>query len=453
MRGKFLFLPPFLLACAVYLSNLSRPGLFYDGYLYAAMGRNMLLRNNFLIPHLNEFVYNKFFHHTPLFFILEAFFFKIFGASYASSRAFVSLFSLSSVVLVFFFLSSKSSFWGLLASLALALMPPLMKKTSFPNIDPLLMLSTFLSSVFFLWGIQSPHWRYWILGGLFFGGSLLLKGPLAFFFPLSVLIFLFLKKKEGKRWIFSPQIFTLFSLGVLLFSIWPMALFFNGEFGLFQKYLNFTFVKTAWEGRGQAPTSFLTYFKFLILHTNLFFFLFLYGSFKSFQGNEDTPKFFTIHAWTVLLLLSLSSFKYSHYLMQIYPSMAIVLSYPWYKKLSRYRSFLSLPPLALALILAVFLNLSSDRSKGSRDRPIFEARKRFNEKGISPKKWLIYKDSYPFWNLNNLNAWEDRSFTEKIHHFSPLPPGTVLLVKNQYKNEIPKSLKSFQVENYTFFFP
>lgn len=228
---------------ALYLVGLNDRGMFHDGYLYAAFGKHALTLDKWLIPHLSQSTYAEFFHHTPFLFIFEGLFFKIFGVSYASARLFVLFFLFVTAFYFFSFLKKeKKHVHALVWAILFLTLPPLLKKSRFPNIDLPLMLFTTLSLVEAYKAIAYEKVNRWWSSGLFFGFALLTKGPLAFHIALVLFLFIAIEKKWSllKQW----RVWAGFSLGLFMFALWPIALNIYGRIDIFHQWINFIFVES-----------------------------------------------------------------------------------------------------------------------------------------------------------------------------------------------------------------
>ena len=65
---------------AVFISFGVYKGEFLDGLTYASISRNLAVnKGSFFELYYNAYLYPKFYEHPPLFFIIESFFFKLFG--------------------------------------------------------------------------------------------------------------------------------------------------------------------------------------------------------------------------------------------------------------------------------------------------------------------------------------------------------------------------------------
>ena len=424
-------------------------GFFADGYLYAVYGKNAAFKGKWLVPHLNEALYPEFDHHTPFLFIIEGLFFKLFGASFVSARIFASIFYLGTGLFLFRFLKQSTKIVPYFPIFLFLTIPPLFKKVRFPNLDIALMLTFFLAFVCYQVQLKSNEKKYYYLAGLMFGFSMLIKGPVAVLIPIAVVIDLLIQKRLD--YLKSPHAWFGLILGFMIFSFWPLSLFLGGKFYIFEQWFNFTFLHTIRDARGTGEP-FYTYFLFLLRNAPLWFLLGLIGlkSMKKSPVLGSASVFFL----TILIFFSIPKFKYSNYLIPMYPFMAIVggnfleevLGENAKRKIQKFLSFL-IPVSALCLLIFPLT------TKIRRDPEIFVIKKALKERELFPKKWTIVANGYPFYALAALNEWIDGSLTyQKANPEVNNCSDCVFLVKNEtllkFKNLNP-SFKAFAVlKNY-----
>ena len=402
-------------ALVIYLQQAWVPGFFQDGYLYAALGKHAASQGHWLVNHLTDATYAEFFHHTPFVFILEGLFFKVFGASYLSARIFSALFPLVTMIVLYKWIKKeKGEVTAFLVCLFFVFLPPVMKKVRFPGMDMPLMLFTLASIMFYYRAYVENLKKYWLGCGVFFGLALLTKGPMALFIPLAILLHLLWTKKLRRLGSITPWGSLL--LGLMIFSLWPLALKLTGQFAIFEKYFYFTFVHTVAQGRGVSEFTFFQCLLFLIKQTAPWLILTVFSIYLSLKvrSKDDLLKLF-ISLWVAVLVpLSLVKFKYSHYMMPMYPAYAFLAAYPIsflskniIKKI--YQGFVYVTVI-MTLVLLMFPLTAEIR----RDPEIFEIRKLIDIMPVKPDTWGIVNDIYPFWALTNLNAFHDHSNTHEL---------------------------------------
>mgnify|MGYP003974948359 CR=1 FL=1 len=382
------------------------PGFFHDGYLYAEMGKNAS-NGHWLVPHLNSAVYAEFYHHLPLIFILEGIFFKIFGASFITARIFAGLFSfITLAVLMDWVRKEKGEKLAWLTGMMMTFTLPLIKKSRFPNMDLPLMLFTLVSLRFYFK-------KSWLLCGVFFGLALLTKGPMGLFIPIIIFIHIFLTKNLTLLKSYRPWIGL--SLGFLIFALWPFALALNGKISIFYSWFDFTFRHTITDARG-TETSVFTYFIFLLRNCLPIFIGAIY-SFWYYKKENLHCSFFLLMGTlflSYLLLLSIPEFKYSHYLIPLYPAMALLAAFGL-KNISE-EVEIKIKGIYKGLVILVTLTLLTFpvTTKIRRDPEIYKLKSLFEQAKQTPKVWKIIDGIYPYWSLNNLTSWHDLGLVQQV---------------------------------------
>jgi 4-amino-4-deoxy-L-arabinose transferase-like glycosyltransferase len=381
------------------------PGFFSDGYLYSVFGKNAAEDGFWLVPHFTDYVYSEFTHHIPLTFILEGLFFKVFGASYVSSRIFASFFYLGSFAVLYQLFRKYRETFAFWTCFLFLSTPPLFKKVRFPNTDISLMLFCLLGFYFFL--KTKEHKKWWYLNGVFFGLALLTKGPLAFLIPLAQLISLFWNTRARELQKLTPWLGLV--LGFVVFGLWPLGLYSIDKFYIFEKWFTFTFVDTI-VGARNGGSPFYTYFLFLAKKAPLWFFLALFGVWKTFKLKSEaslTIKSAATYFLVCLIGLSIPKFKYSNYLILLYPYMSIMaalglqalLSEKWEKKTRKF--VIGIIPIA-GLVLLIFPLTNKTR----RDPELHKVLEVLSATKRIPSKILILGDLYDYWSMTGKLAFE-----------------------------------------------
>ncbi|GAB4019747.1 MAG: hypothetical protein Fur0010_22020 [Bdellovibrio sp.] len=412
-RSKIALLIFFLFA--LYFVGINDRGMFHDGYLYAAYGKHAITMNRWLIPHLSHTTYAEFFHHTPFLFILEGLFFKFVGVSYASARIFILLFLIVTAFYFFGFIKrEKGHLVAVLWLLFFLLLPPLLKKSRFPNIDLPLMMFTTLSLVCAFQAITKEKNKYWWGSGFMFGLALLTKGPLALHIALVIFLFLVIEKKLFLLKKIVP--WAAFLFGFALFALWPLGLKIYERMDIFYQWVHFIFVESIFEGRGEK-SPFLTYFKFLLVNAPLWSLLIIFGFYQIKKKTliPDALYRFSLLWFAALIIpLSFMGLKYSNYLIPAYPAFALLSLYPILKlRLDVQKKIVlwSMPIVFIGLAGSLFYNF---KYKSYRDEVIYEAIDYAREKNLPMRNWILYNDCYPFFSLQNLLAFEASASVHQI---------------------------------------
>lgn len=457
---SFFFLA--LLGILLWAQNAWVPGFFQDGYLYAAFGKNAALKNTWLIPHLSSATYPEFGQHIPFFFLLEGLFFKICGASYLSARIFATFFTFATLCSIFLWAKRFGLKYAYFSSLLFLLIPPLIKKTRFPNMDLPLMLFIFLSLICAYQAIVENQKKYWPICGVFFGLALLTKGPVALSIPLALFIFLIVIKKIKLLLDYLPWVSLI--LGFLLFSLWPLSLYFIDRLDIFYDYLKTVFLDTAILARGQ-PSPFYTYFVFFAKNIAPWFLSLVVSLYFLIKSKNDalfkTPLIFWFSYFIpTIFVLSFAKFKYSHYLIMLYPAIALLASWPIVHFLSE-RKYIFIKDKMIpfvAIFLALIFSIFPIGNQSKRDPEIFETLNLFKNLSNGPQSIGIVNEAYPYFALANLMGFHQgplvflASLETIKNQINQLPLDTTLkrLEGDQFKGNLNLLDWSFFINNRDF---
>ena len=377
------------------------PGFFHDGYLYGAFGKNAAELGHWIVPHHSPFSYPRFEQHLPTVFILEGLFFKVFGTSYTSARIFISIFYLLTGFGIFKMLNEREEKrLGYYSLFLFFIIPPLMKKVRFPNLDIPLMCTVFWGFYFYLKALDGRK-NSWYLTGLFFGLSLLIKGPMGALLPIGIVLHL----------IFSKSLINLknihawggLGLGFFLFALWPISLYLTDNFQIFLDWYKFTFVITLGKSRGVAEP-FYTYFVFLLKQAPLWLGLLLLSLYKIRKNSLHFAS--TVFFFGLLVILSIPKFKYSNYLIPLYPFMAIgaafgvkCLGEKIYDKLHHFF-------VGLIFLISLVLLIFPLTNKSKRDSGIHDLKEILQATRVPIKRWINVTGVYSGGALTSINAFE-----------------------------------------------
>ncbi|WP_127717875.1 glycosyltransferase family 39 protein [Halobacteriovorax sp. HLS] len=391
-----------------YFHALNVQGFFHDGYLYAALGKNFPWES-WLIPSQSTTEFREFAHHPPLFFILEGLFFKIFGHNFWQARLFGLIWIFATFAVLFYFLSTRfNKVLAFFSSFLLLLIPSLMKKSRFPNMDQALLFSYTLCLLLYFEAWTKKSSRLWACSGCAWGLSLLIKGisgvlllPLIFMHQVYV--------NRSLKFLLRKNIWIAFMCGLAVFSIWPLALLAIGRYDIFSEYLDFQLFNTAIGGRGQNDINHFIYPLHLIKNSPHITILFLWSLYLLFK-NEIT-KFREFYLFNLICFLSyviplsFMKFKYSHYLIPIYPSFTIMASYPILLKVKfNEKGFLKVWSGVLVIAFIALFPMGTT-NKVRRDKEIFETSYSFDKLKKIPSEWIIVDESYSYWAISGLSSF------------------------------------------------
>lgn len=317
-----------LLALPMLLQNLWVPGMHPDGLIYAAASKNAANHGHWFVPFINKSYFPEFFEHPPFFVMYQAVLFKIFGVSWTVARLSNIILALLTIFHLRAFLKKFSTpqiaQW---AAVIMLLSIPFVKKSRFPNMDIGLTLFSMLTFFHYYQALISDHWKQWLKVGLFLGLAFLMKGFPALFIPLACFIHILWIRRYNL--LISPKVWSSIIIGVLIFSIWPALLYFQGKGYGFELWLNKQFFGTVVNSRGVQESSYLLYIKELSKTTLPWFLLSIFATIKAIKIEKRDHWIFLAIIWflSILLPFSLINFKYSHYILPLYPALAVIAAY------------------------------------------------------------------------------------------------------------------------------
>lgn len=387
------------------------PGFFHDGYLYAAFGKNAAEQGKWLVPHLSDYAYPRFEQHLPTFFILEGLFFKVFGSSFVTARIFVSLFFLITGMGLYRWCRNKEGrVFSYYALFFFFIIPPLMKKVRFPNLDIPLMCTIFWGFYFYSKARMISSWKNWLLVGFFFGASLLIKGPMGALLPIGIVSH-FVLSKDFKILATVKSWGGLF-FGFLIFGLWPLSLYLTNNFDIFLDWYKFTFVITIGKSRSVGEP-FYTYFWFLLKQTPIWMILTFIAVYKE-RKNE---KFILPFAFFIgiLFFLSVPKFKYSNYLMPLYPYLGICTAYGFKNLGDRFFKSTHKGFVGLSFVAALILLIFPLTTESKRDRGLHQFKDVLHYSQVKPEHWLNVSCIYSGIALSSINAFESGTPTSCPH--------------------------------------
>ncbi len=331
-RGEdYLLLLGLMAICALlFLWDLGGRSLWEtDEARYAEIAREMLLRGDWISPHLN---YVKYFEKPPLTYWLVALSFKLFGISSFSARLTPAVFGTLTVAALFFL---GRRMWnaraGLFAGLCLATSLMFLALSRVLLVDMVLCFGVTLA----LWGAwalrQGAAWgRYAFWGGCAVG--LLTKGLLGPGLPIMVAV---LYGALAGEWVWLKNLARLRGLAFFILLCMPWLLLISLANPEFPKYFfideNLGRLLTTQHQRYQP-----FYFYLLLLPAAFFPWVALtpWALAASWPGRawrsaENRPWLFAA-VWflSLLIFLSLSRSKMVHYALPMLPALALTLGQP-----------------------------------------------------------------------------------------------------------------------------
>jgi len=187
-----------LLSAILCLSGLGSRDLWDpDETRYAAVAQTMMLRGDWIVPHINGTIYAE---KPPLSFWLMAGCFKLFGTNETAARLPSALAGILTTLAVF--LLAERCFGvrgGFIAGVAAATAPALTQLSRWAIMEPMLTLCIVLASYFLFVGVEeTPRRRFaFPVAGLAMGAGLLIKGPPALLPILVILVYAAVTRQIG----------------------------------------------------------------------------------------------------------------------------------------------------------------------------------------------------------------------------------------------------------------
>ncbi len=421
----------FILALILLCQQIWVPGFFHDGYLYAALGKNAASEGHWLIPKLSDVTYTRFNHHPPLYFMIEGLFFKLFGSDWTQARLF-------GVIWVFLWIfgmrrllvRKTDVLTGDLFSLLLILMPDILKKARFPNLDFALAL---MCGVALLLVWREKRVVRWMISGLLLGLGFWIKGIALFIFGPIFAINLLIDREKLRT--LGPYLTIVVMLAIA--GLWPLLLWSTDNWDIFTGYLDMQFTHTAIEGRGESMP-FYTYIVHVLTTMSHLILLTIWGVYlerSKFLKNELTL-LGAVWFLTGLILLSVMKFKYSHYLIPYYPGLALLalpgLRDVYDRSREKFGSYLGAITVLAALALLIFPLTTKTR----RHVELIGIEEELAWRKIKVEKFYLVDDAYEFWSTTNYVAYRFNKSVEGLAKvdIDKLPAGIYLLISH------PKSL-------------
>ncbi len=329
MRSRFFPQDYILIWLALVLMGLScRPLTPVDETRAVSVAWEMWQRGDFLVPHLNGLPYS---HKPPLFQWCIHLFWSLFGVSEGNARLVAPLFALGNLVLT---ASLSRRLWPddetspKMAPLILLGLPVWALWTSLTLYDMLATFFTLLALHGIIRAAQGGTRLGWMMTALAIGAGILSKGPAILIMILPPALFApwWLESRPENGW---RNWFVLalgaFLVGVLIALAWAIPAGFSGG----EEYRSLIF----WgQTAGRISHSFAHdrpfWWYFTVLPMVCLPWIFWPPLWRSAKGLAlDTGlRFCAVQSLTALALFSMVSAKQIHYLLPIFPALALLAS-------------------------------------------------------------------------------------------------------------------------------
>ncbi len=333
----------------------SYPLLDVDETRYVDMARSMFNSKDVMTLYLNgEFFFEK----PPLYFWLECFSFKIFGAvSEFSARVPIVLLSLVPAGLLFLLcVKAKNQKFAVITSATLFTSLEYIFLTKMAILDSV-MTSFVVSSVlcyFSTFYVEEKNKKYfWILTYVFSALAVLSKGIPGIAIPMITIVvstIVFKTYKETLKYSWGIIIFLLIILPWHLIMLKMYGSLFFDEYIIKHHLLKFL-------GSDVIHRTQPWYFYIMTLLWGLFPHIFVAFAqivdFKEFKFSDKFFKLNLIAAISILVFFSLSGAKLITYILPIYPFLAVLIGAGWYNYIENGNKKVNLALVSLNVFLSI----------------------------------------------------------------------------------------------------
>ena len=439
-----------ILSVALLLLGITIAGRHYippDETRYLSVAWDMWLHHDFLVPHLNHLPYS---HKPPLLFWLINLGWLVFGVNDWWPRLIPFLFSLGSIFLVRKIadkLWPKNNEVGYIASLLLLASSVWAVYSSALMFDMMLTFFTCLGILGMVISLKEKNQNGFIYLALAFAGGLLAKGPtiLLQLLPLAATAPWWMKEKTivWKSWYRSFALSFLVGAAILL--CWAIPAGISGgtqyQHDIFwgqtaNRMVNsFAHNRPQWWYLEMAPLLIFPWF-FVPSFWKLIFQ-------KSPRQMSEGLKFSLAWFFPVFIAFSLISGKQVHYLLPIYPALALMIASEFYriKKITWFdHAFMGLPLIAAG---AIFYYLANS---GRMD----DAAPWMNSLPIESSFILILGGLFIFiWKTKNTLTFLWKLVTANILLISVMFLGVIYHTGNAYDlREVSRTIKLIEDKNF-----
>ena len=439
-----------IVAIAAFLLAISIAGRHYippDETRYLSVAWDMWLHHDFLVPHLNHLPYS---HKPPLLFWLINLGWFVFGVNDWWPRLIPFLFSLGSIFLVKKIANKlwpKNNEVGYIASLLLLASSVWAVYSSALMFDMMLTFFTCLGILGMVISLKEKNQNGFIYLALAFAGGLLAKGPtiLLQLLPLAVTAPWWMKEKTivWKSWYRSFALSFLVGAAILLCWAIPAGISGGAQYqhDIFwgqtaNRMVNsFAHNRPQWWYLEMAPLLIFPWF-FVPSFWKLIFQ-------KSSRQMSEGLKFSLAWFLPVFIAFSLISGKQVHYLLPIYPALALMIAseFDRIKKITWFdHAFMALPLIAAGTIFYYLANSSR----------MDDAAPWMNSLPIESSFILILGGLFIFiWKTKNTLTFLWKLVTANILLISVMFLGVIYHTGNAYDlREVSRTIKLIEDKNF-----
>ena len=433
-------------AIVLFMQQSWVPGFHPDGYIYAGLSANTI-KGNWLVPHFSTYNYDTFHMHPPFMFMLNGLFFSIIPKSWEAARFVGSIWSILAILILFKWIKSEKgrqlAFW---VAIFYIINPHVMKLTRSPNLDIFLAFEMTCAFGFYWFAYTRGKLWHWLAVGAVFGATMMTKGPPAASIPAGIFLHLFLTKSFSKLKCYKPWLGFIF--GLFVFSLWPLSLELSGNYQIFKDYLYHQVYVTVGRGRERQDFALWTYPWHMLKVSPHIFIFFIIGIIKlPWKKAKDHPLEFIFVSWflAVMIPYSFVRWKFSHYIIPLYPAYAFIAAYGIYSLKDSFKQKAELTVRTLIPLVAVVLLCFPVTTNLRRDLPLIHTLDHLSGMQVQPEKVVLMSGSYGFLNLINLTGWiGTKQIPEQrdISYLDNIPKNThAIFMHERYWNEMSESKK------------
>jgi 4-amino-4-deoxy-L-arabinose transferase-like glycosyltransferase len=346
-----------LLTLALYIFNIGGYDLGApDEPRYSEVAREMQVDANYAIPHLNNRIYHE---KPPLFFVVTALFTALIGKTTVTTVRLpvIILACLLIGLLTYYFGTRLGKKVGVITGLILATTCNFFWMAMRVNLDIPLIFCTTLALILLyeeLAGAKPSYKSY--LAFFLMGVGTLFKSQAALI-PIAVIIIYALLSKKGKQLKNIPW-FRGLLLYLAVVGVWIVSSYIIGGYGYFKATILDQIVTYSTGAKGH-PGPFYYYlmsFPFEALPWTIFIIPAFYSLYQKRNELPDLVRFALIWFITIFIIFSIIGSKRGIYLLQLYPSFALIIAWFFGKHLEKpAESFrgLKIPAICFGLLLFI----------------------------------------------------------------------------------------------------
>lgn len=333
-NGKVLLLLLFIISASLIFAGLGKNHLIpWDEAIYAKVAKNMVVRNEYVVPYWDNFV-TGWFEKPPLYMWMMSGFMNILGFNSLSARLPSAIFGFLTVILVYLigrkFFNKTAAF---VSSLALVTTIHFLYYSRSSMLDVTATFFITLSLYLYWLAKNSDKKIFWIVSGLSAGLSVMTKGvvgllPFLVMFVYELTSLLFLKEKISRKLVFG-YLMSFFSMLVVALP-WHLAMY--KMFG--SSFINKYFLYHVWDRATMAieekGNPFFWYVVVMKVSMRIWF-VALLGALPLtlFKAYKKERKFVFLIVWALSIFLFFSSAKSKlvWYIIPIYPAVSLMVGY------------------------------------------------------------------------------------------------------------------------------